>query len=66
MVMRTEDDRNQLWLGGLRILGPLMNLVATMASTILVEEAREEDVAQAKLGDVFCWFPFAKWSSYER
>ena len=52
------DDRSQLWLGGLRILGPSINLWPAMAATVLVEEAREEAAVQAEVGrrvlPVFC------------
>ena len=42
MGIGAMDDQSQFWLGGLRILGPLMKLKPAMAATVLVEETREE------------------------
>ena len=46
-VMRigAMDDRGQLWLGGLGILGMLMNVAPAMMAMVLGEEAKEEATA---------------------
>ena len=38
------DDRGQLWLGGLSILGILMNVAPAIVATVLGEEVKEEAV----------------------
>ena len=40
-----DEDRGQLWLGALRILGTLMKLTPAMAAMVLGEEVREEATA---------------------
>ena len=44
------DDRGQLWLGGLGNSGTLIDLLPSMAATVLGEEDREEAVAQEEVG----------------
>ena len=58
MGIGAMDDRFQLWLGGVRISGTLIDLKPAMAATALGERAREEAVRRVlplSLKNIF-WF----------